>query len=309
MKYLSETKDKMSGKTLNKNVFNPSFLLRAIDPQQIFSKYIAGAYSNSTLESIHPKTRVNVVRTFGSATSTSEKESEKKKDEKKKEKKERKIEEEKKERKIEEPFTGYASAFIDSGAQHQELEEKRKKYATQSILNDETYLQKNGPENYITVVSSNHAVFEFFLKNQSLPKCGKCMWDQHDFDHEIVGIPIKYEHIDDGVVDKHIFHIDGQFCSYACAYAYLIQNNSMFSNNRPSRYNNSEELLHYAWRLVSKKDTQEHYIIPANSFLLIKPYGPLTIEEFRKNNEIYEPSPTIIFAPVKETFYKKMKPT
>jgi hypothetical protein len=254
---------------------NPTFLLRKIDPFLIYKRYTEGFYVNTILkkaEEINIKKADVNIKTFG--------------------------------KKFENTYSNPYTQQISNTTQH-----------LPSTSDHEIYTLRGNTDNPITMVTLGHSVYDIFTKNGGvLPKGGICEWDNHPFDHEIIGIPIKFERIttvlpnqsSDSVelveTVRYVFHVDGTFCSFECAFAFLMKNLGLPSRHKSVKYMDSEQMLHYMFQIVhpDKGNLKE-----SPTYRLIKPRGPLTIEEFRSKNNKYMDTNLIILAPIKDIVIKR----
>lgn len=111
-----------------------------------------------------------------------------------------------------------------------------------------------------------------FYKGISLDACKSdlnCFWDHHPFEGYPWFCPISY------LEDKKSYEVDGVFCSFDCANAYIYENNNNIL------YKDSQQLLalmHYQRYNKYPEDVQQK----APSWRLIDCYGgDRTISEFR----------------------------
>lgn len=174
-----------------------------------------------------------------------------------------------------------------------------------SIYN-EGFLMKNHLAFTDKLVTTNHYAFDYFQRYQKMPEGGVCEWDRHPFDGPICGIPIShkiyYNKEEEEKEKKHWFDIDGCFCSWQCAYAFLVHDRGLPCRFNNIRYTDSEQLLFYLWSLLPREKPEE--LKESNSYRLIEPYGPLKLEEYRENLSNYRNERWLIYAPVKEVYMK-----
>lgn len=102
----------------------------------------------------------------------------------------------------------------------------------------------------------------------------KCWWCRNNFNTSPIGIPIShYIKKDNNDNDIHVFEVEGNFCSFSCCKAYLLQ-------ELPNvYYKNSISLLSYLYKLYFNKTID---IEPSPSWKLLKEYGGvINITEYR----------------------------
>lgn len=100
-----------------------------------------------------------------------------------------------------------------------------------------------------------------------------CYWCCHSFKEKPIGLPISYK--------DNIFSTIGHFCSPECACAYNFDSNNLYDDVW-YRYTLLNYMCSLLWNdsNINIKRAPSRYIL--NTF-----GGPLTIDEFRKNNQNY----------------------
>jgi hypothetical protein len=103
--------------------------------------------------------------------------------------------------------------------------------------------------------------------------CELCWNCCHSFSNQALSIPLSFT--------GNIFHIHGYFCSFNCGARYIFDN--YIDKNKWNLYS----LLNLYYNI--SQNTRNKHIIPApNKLILNKFGGNMDIEEYRKNNSIYE---------------------
>lgn len=128
----------------------------------------------------------------------------------------------------------------------------------------------------------------------------QCWWHRFPFDGLAMGIPVK-------IVGEDLY-MDGVFCCYSCAYAYLIEDQKKLPQHRNINYTNSCTLLK---RLFSQEFPGD-ILEPADDWRLIKTVGNGTIhiKEFTQGLKGFRiiPNPLYKFVPVVATYSLITKP-
>ncbi len=119
-----------------------------------------------------------------------------------------------------------------------------------------------------------------------------CDWCNIPLTHPPVGIPIRC----DIILEKYIFHVTGEYCTFGCAFADLkvtVDRSVIFQD---PNYANSEMLLKMLFNFVYP---DEKLISSPPRKLLIRNNGSLTQEEYFLKYRIYKPISVIIMVPAK----------
>ena len=139
---------------------------------------------------------------------------------------------------------------------------------------------------YNNIVIERDTVFPIFLefneynKKKEWPSSTNidCLWCCHEFDNFPFGIPIKK-------IDNY-YHMFGNFCSAECATAYNFDNNSSYDSYE--RYS----LINLIY------STNKEIKLAGPRICLKKFGGQLSINEFRKNNNITNKNYKLLLPPM-----------
>lgn len=161
-------------------------------------------------------------------------------------------------------------------------------YDNPDILKKYNYLCSVYKNNYEDVMLERNKILPIFLEYNVYNKKNEwpssinidCLWCCHSFDNFPFGIPIKK-------TDEKVYMF-GNFCSPECAAAYNFESNFL-TNDIWERYS----LLNYLY----KKNNKGIKLAPPK--LLLKKFGGrMNIQEFRKNNNIYDKNYKLILPPM-----------
>jgi len=131
----------------------------------------------------------------------------------------------------------------------------------------------------ISHISSAGAVIRVLQRGEVYQKNGNpyekystkpCMWHRIAFDGIAMGIPIR--------ISGNKVYCDGTFCSYSCAYAFLIDHNEKIPIKRDPNYINSETLL----KQLFEEEFPGEELVPSKSWMFLKDVGNgnMTIKEY-----------------------------
>jgi len=116
----------------------------------------------------------------------------------------------------------------------------------------------------------------------------KC-WNCCDQIHNMVGIPLRY--------DNNVFHCYGDFCSFECCGRYIIDN--YHNNDLFNKFSLLNTLYNQTYNTINKT------IQIAPSRLLLQLFGgPLSIEEYKKENIHSYDINILPIIPVQNTYIK-----
>lgn len=127
-----------------------------------------------------------------------------------------------------------------------------------------------------------------------------CWWHRHTFEGNAIGIPIYVKTIDNELK----VYMDGVFCSYECALAYLEDELSKIMSRRDCTYSKSMPLLRQLY--------DEHFpgqtLHPAPDWRLLKDVGDgnLTVREFTEKLSSYNVHLTPSFSILPVTRYYEL---
>jgi hypothetical protein len=153
-------------------------------------------------------------------------------------------------------------------------------------------------------VTTNHSYYQIAKNGQKLYK-GVCNWYRVTFDSHIVGIPTTMtQHYNESTKQtEYQFNVDGCFCSFECAFAYLKQTQSCALEHRNNKYAHSEQLLKFMYKLCYP-DAER--LTSANDWRLIDfNGGPLTFEEWSNESHIYVENSKSTMVPVKYEYERQ----
>lgn len=122
----------------------------------------------------------------------------------------------------------------------------------------------------------NNILLDFkSFNNKKFMSTNVCCWHCcHKFENMPCGIPISYE--------EELFNVKGIFCSFNCALTYNYD-----SNETENVIQERESLLYLLYKKIHNVKKIELNYAPEKETLQMFG-GTLTIEEFRKNNNIYK---------------------
>jgi hypothetical protein len=136
-------------------------------------------------------------------------------------------------------------------------------YQFNQILSKSTSSKQNSNTNIPSNYNLNNT--ESWIKNTNT-KCYHCTYN---FDTMPCAIPYRYS--------KKIYYVYGCFCSFECAYKYLL-------NNKIHKKQEVISLLHSLKKHFYNHEKTEPIVPAPNKEVLIDYGGNITIDEFRENN-------------------------
>lgn len=155
---------------------------------------------------------------------------------------------------------------------------------TDTEYNSNFIAETNNPRKKISTLLAEFSIANY---NNEYPESTdiNCWWCSHPFDDIPVSLPHKYA--------NGRFSVYGVFCSYNCACAYNFADDDSFSDKKWERYS----LLNLLYKKVHEcKVIKIKMAAPRQT--LKKFGGPLTIEEFRKNNKTNEKTYKLVLPPL-----------
>lgn len=171
---------------------------------------------------------------------------------------------------------------------------------------DPIYSVKDKHNCDIIIARSGYETVSLFTKEGGkLHEGGRCDFCKRDFNWTCIGYPVDYKELpvlingDNNVPVYKIlytFWMDGEFCSFECALAYI---RTLLS--RPVKYADNnvkdiEALLHILYKLMYPKAT---VLRPAQDFRLLKSNnGSLTKEQWEDPHHVYNKTDRIMLIPV-----------
>lgn len=183
---------------------------------------------------------------------------------------------------------------------------------TSSNTNDPIYTIIDRTGNKIIVATSGHENSNYFDKNNELPKGGICDYCKCQFDHTILGCPIKCkEHVylvrQEGLEpiyrSFYIFYVDGCFCSFECILTFLNGQTARSCSFRENMFIESHKYLHHMYRLMFPKNKEP--LRPLGPPALLKSNGgSLTEEMYRDTRHHYQRTNRVVLAPVKTEYVR-----
>ena len=164
-------------------------------------------------------------------------------------------------------------------------------------------IKNNCKEYYAT---SGHEAFLYFRENDSYPNGGRCYYCLCDFDNIPLGYPLEHEkiikNIDKNYIVKHVFWVEGIFCSFECVYSYIKMYKNVCNSFDTYKSILSNQLLILMYKLCYPNES-----IKSNpDFKLLKSNGgSLEENEWRNGKHTYKRTGKLFLAPIKAEYLQK----
>ena len=122
-----------------------------------------------------------------------------------------------------------------------------------------------------------------------------CWWCRHKINDIPLPLPVRMEYKN----KDNIYHGDGFFCSFECAYSFIKDHDEKIIYKRDLKYKDSMKLLLSLYNKLYNKPLKY-----ANDWRLLKNigYGEQTIEDFRKNSHSFYITNNITLYPIKTIY-------
>lgn len=165
----------------------------------------------------------------------------------------------------------------------------------------------------VIIATSGHQDFEVYTKNGGkLCEGGRCDFCKEDYKCLSVGYPLNYQEQTISTFEPgnpkakyrifYTFWVEGRFCSFECALAYVKRILSHPADSRDTLLRDSERLLKMLYSLTYPDAT---FLRPAQDpQLLITNGGSLTKEEWNNSKHIYIKTGRVLMIPAKVEYIR-----
>ena len=164
----------------------------------------------------------------------------------------------------------------------------------------EIFQFKDKNNNYQTIYTTNHTLYQQSLENCDKKPILKCKYCKRGNLLQPVGLPISMETQEENI----IFYTIDAFCDFGCAFSFLKRKNSESRLFRNSLYMNAEQMLYCFYYRVYPNKVGEKIKEKPDWDLLRENGGSLTNEEFDSDSVQYIPIPSLIMFPAKKQYIK-----
>ena len=154
------------------------------------------------------------------------------------------------------------------------------------------------------ILTTNHEQYQHFQdkdKTKAKP-IAYCRWCRREIKGQPIGIPISMT-VNNFTKDT-IFHIEDTYDTYGCVMASLKNIYGCHSRSRDPMYMDTEQILHCMYHMLNPDKWGERIVEAKDWRLLDINGGPLTSEEYDKQNVTYSKIPNVILAPIKQQYVK-----
>jgi hypothetical protein len=180
-----------------------------------------------------------------------------------------------------------------------------------SSSNDGIFAIKDKNNSTVIFACTGHSDFEIFNTTGENIIGGRCEFCRDDFTNAAVGCPLAYKEnmvLTNSDGNKPIykiyysFWVEGRFCTFECALAYIQNILNKPSVNRDTTMRDSEKLLKSLYKLIHPESTS---LRPSQEPRLLKVNGgSLTREEWSDKKHIFKRTDRVHMIPAKVEYVR-----